>query len=239
MDVQRDFLDGYRAAVIRLRRSAIALRLFSLVIALLAGYSGHGAHADEGSFSVLRAPKPLPEFSLVDQHGRTFTREQLTNQWSLIFVGFTSCPHVCPMTLRRLEALRAEMGLRIGVDKIPEIVFLAVDPARDQPVLKDYLANFDPSNIGVTGAKSEIDKLVKGLGAAYRFVDKKPGSDYYEVLHSSAINLVNPQGELIAQLNPPFAVAPMTQFLVNLIRSAKSQLHAGAEAQSLANVDDE
>ena len=139
---------------------------------------------------------------------------------------------------RRLEALRAEMGLRIGVDKIPEIVFLAVDPARDRPVLKDYLANFDPSNVGITGAKPEIDKLVKGLEAAYRFSDKKPGSDYYDVLHSSAISLINPQGELTAQLNPPFAVQPMTQFLVTLIRQAESSVHAGAEIRALANVNE-
>lgn len=221
-------------------RSAHLWPLHLLLVALLAGFSGHGAHADDDQFAVLRAPKPLPEFSLLDQQGRGFSHVQLQDQWSLIFVGFTSCPHVCPMTLRRLEALRAEMGLRIGVDKIPDIIFLAVDPARDQPVLKDYLANFDPSNIGITGEKAEIDKLVKGLGAGYRFADKRPGSDYYDVLHSSAINLINPQGELVAQLNPPFAVRPMTEFLVNLIRSAEAAVHAdAAEHPAVAKADDQ
>lgn len=194
---------------------------------LLTGVAGYGANADDDQFSVLRSPKPLPEFSLVDQHGSKFSRQDLQNQWSLVFVGFTSCPHVCPMTLRRLEALRAEMGFRIGVDKIPEIVFLAVDPARDQPVLKDYLANFDPSNIGITGDKSQIDTLVSGLDAGYRFADIKPGSDYYDVLHSSAINLINPRGEMVARLNPPFAVQPMTEFLVNLIRSKTMSISTG------------
>lgn len=214
---------------------------FILILAvMLMAAVGHGAYADDDQFSVLRAPKPLPEFSLLDQHGNNFTQVQLQNQWSLIFVGFTSCPHVCPMTLRRLEALRAEMGLRIGVDKIPDIIFLAVDPVRDRPVLKDYLANFDPSNIGITGEKSEIDKLVKGLDGGYRFADKRPGSDYYDVLHSSAINLVNPKGELVAQMNPPFAVRPMTDFLVDLIRrttvSTAAQEH---ESAAVATVSDE
>lgn len=195
-----------------LRTVLMALQL------LLAGLSGHGAYADEKAFSVLRSPRPLPEFSLVDQHGGRFTRSQLRDRWSLIFVGFTSCPHVCPMTMMKLEAVRGEMGLRIATEKLPHIIFLAVDPARDQAALKDYLSHFDLNNIGITGEKTQIDTLVKGLDAAYRFTDKRPGSNYYDVLHTSAIHLISPQGEVVALMNPPFAVQPMAQFIVSLIR---------------------
>lgn len=207
------------------------LRAILVIVGLvLAGFSGHSARASDELFAVLNAPQRLPEFSLVDQQGLPFRRSELENFWSLAFVGFTSCQMVCPMTLMKLEALRAELGLRLSLEKLPQIVFLAVDPARDQPVLKSYLAHFDPDNIGVTGSKEQIDKLVEGLGAAYRFADKRPGSDYYDVLHTSAIALINPRGELVAKMNPPFDIQPMTVFVVNVIRSASSSAASVAGA---------
>ncbi len=205
-----------------------------LIIAglFLAGFAGHSARAANDEFSVLDAPQPLPDFSLVNQNGEAFSRSDLLNHWSLAFVGFTSCKMVCPMTLMKLEALRAELGLRVSPDIRPEIVFVAVDPARDQPVLKSYLAHFDPDNIGVTGAKEEIDKFVAGLDAAYRFAEKRPGSDYYDVLHTSAIAVINPRGELVAQMNPPFDVQPMAQFMVGVIRSKSTPVDSVADTHT-------
>ena len=85
-----------------------------------------------------------------------------------LLVGFTQCPDVCPFTLSNLEAVRAELGLRLRPDHLPNIVFLAVDPERDKPVLQNYLSHFHPDYIGITGEPQQIDKLVAGLDAFYR-----------------------------------------------------------------------
>src|SRR5262245_10452387 len=54
------------------------------------------------SATVLDAPRPLPQFSLVDEHGAAVTRNELTGRWTFLFFGFTHCPDVCPMTLQVL-----------------------------------------------------------------------------------------------------------------------------------------
>ena len=47
----------------------------------------------------------LAPFELVDQHKQAFTNANLTDQWSLFFIGFTYCPDICPTTLNKLAAV--------------------------------------------------------------------------------------------------------------------------------------
>lgn len=183
-----------------------------------------GAYARQQAVELVEPAKALPDFELQNQRGEAFSRDDLLNQWSLIFLGFTTCPDVCPVTLMKLEGVRAELGLRFTPDKIPQVVFLAVDPARDRAVLADYLAHFHPSHIGITGEVGQIDQLVKGLDAFYRIQKPKPGSDYYDVQHTAAIALINPKGEMVAKFKPPFHVQPIAQTIHQIIRSGMQGL---------------
>ena len=47
-------------------------------------------------------PREVKSFELTDHNGQSFTKEQLTGKWSLVFFGYTSCPDVCPTTLQNL-----------------------------------------------------------------------------------------------------------------------------------------
>ncbi len=123
---------------------SILIRAFSrgvFVGGLLAGQVMLAAEtvAATDDYERLKKPIAVKPFSLLDQNGAPFNLQSLKNHWSMIFVGFTTCPDVCPVTLGNLEAVRAEMGLRVSPERIPRIIFLAVDPARDVPVLKEYL----------------------------------------------------------------------------------------------------
>lgn len=159
----------------------------------------------------------IDDFQLIDHTGQPFTKQQLMGSWSLIFLGFTSCPDICPMTMSQLEGVRAELGLHFTPEKIPNIIFVAVDPARDKEVLGDYLAYFHPKNIGVTGTNDQLDRLVKSLEGFYRY-DKKKADMSYNVVHTAAIAVVNPNAEMVAKINPPFARANTAMELMLLIR---------------------
>lgn len=162
-------------------------------------------------------PQLLGDFSLKDQYGNDFGVDQFKGRWSMVFVGFTSCPDVCPVTLANLEAVRAEMGFRMSPERIPNIIFLAVDPDRDTAVLKDYLSYFHPQYIGITGDSSEIDKLIKSLDAFYR-LDRKSSSDgSYNVVHTASVSIISPEAKVVAKISPPFYPHKTGEYLMKVI----------------------
>ena len=191
--------------------------------ALLAGQVMLAAEAVAATddYERLKNPVAVKPFSLVDQNGAPFNLQSLKNHWSTIFVGFTTCPDVCPVTLGNLEAVRAEMGLRVSPERIPRIIFLAVDPARDVPVLKEYLGYFHPQYIGISGEVNQIGSLINSLNAFYRLDKKHLDANDYDVLHTAYVSLINPAGEMVAKLNPPFHPHKTAMYLSQLISGVR------------------
>ena len=102
-------------------------------------------------------------------------------------------------------------------DRLPAVIFLGVDPDRDRANLKDYTTQFHPDFLGVTGASDQIERALKGVDAvATRTKPDARGS--YQVAHSAAVAVVDPQARLVAKISPPFDPAPTAQFLADLIR---------------------
>jgi protein SCO1/2 len=133
-------------------------------------------------------------------------------------VGFTQFPDVCPVTLANQEAVRAELGVRQRPDHQPNIIFLAVDPERDKPVLQDYLSHFHTDYVGVTGEPQQIDKLVAGLDAFYRLEKTHPNDHRYQVKHSAAVSIINPRAEIVAKISPPFHPHRTADYLFKVIK---------------------
>ena len=98
-------------------------------------------------------------------HGKPFTADTLKGRWSLVLAGFTHCSDVCPFTLANLEQVVSELGLLTRPDRLPAVIFLGVDPDRDRANLKDYVVQFHPDFLGVTGAIDQIDRALKGVDA--------------------------------------------------------------------------
>lgn len=173
------------------------------VLALTAGLlTAHGWRQIQSppaiSGTLLPAPRPIPEFSLLTAAGQPFTNADLQGHWSVFFFGFTHCPDVCPMTLATLN-----QTARLLAADTPRFVFVTVDPMRDTPdVLGPYVHYFNPAFTGVTGNQAAIAALTQALGIAYTYT---PGAtpDEYTVDHSAALLLFNPRGELAAVFTPP------------------------------------
>ena len=47
-------------------------------------------------------PRELPDFALQQSDGTQLMPGELHGHWTLVFIGFTFCPDVCPMTLAQL-----------------------------------------------------------------------------------------------------------------------------------------
>lgn len=191
------------------------LMLFTVVAVLAAGAGlwlglrGDGQPAApldgperDGPLTLLPEPRPLADFSLVDQHGRAFSRADLEGRWSLVFFGFASCPHICPDTLFQLQ--RAVNGLDpVGETERPRVVFVSVDPERDTPErLDEYVAQFGPDVIAITGEHPQLRALATQLGIHYNIPDHAPG-EWYNVDHTVSVPVLDPQARWAGVLGAP------------------------------------
>lgn len=167
--------------------------------------------------TLLSQPRALPEFTLVDQDGKPYGKAALRGRWTLVFPGFTHCPDVCPTTLAYLKTLHAELAKQ---NRSLNVVFLSVDPERDQPEqLATYVRYFNPAFSGITGGEPELARFAQSLMITYL---KVPGAEAtsYSMDHSAALVLINPQAEVAGFFTPPFQLSPMTADLASLMAPA-------------------
>ena len=146
--------------------------------------------------------RPVPQFSLIDHDEKTFTKDNLTDGWSLVFFGFTHCPDICPSTLAVLSQVTEDLDTT-HADKL-DVYMVTVDPKRDTPAhLKNYVTYFHKDFVGVTGGADQLGLVTKSLGAVARIQDHEKGAMDYAVDHSSHMALINPKGNLYAIFTAP------------------------------------
>ena len=197
------------------------LLILAALCAALAGFylarqlDRPGAQLASGTW--LPAARAIPDFTLLDAEGRTFTRRDLEGTPSLVFFGFTHCPDVCPTTLVKLVQARKQAALPGGL----RVVFVSVDPQRDTPpVIGQYVRAFDPQFIGLTGDPSSLAELARRFGVAVSRVEL-PGGDY-TMDHSAVIFLLDADARLVGLFTPPFNAAALAQDLRAVAPSLKS-----------------
>jgi len=168
---------------------------------------------------MLDAPRLLEDFELVDQHGESFQRQDLEENWSLVFIGFTHCPDVCPATLHLLD----ELDQRLRSDGyVVNPVFISVDPERDTPeVLARYVGHFSERIVGATGPHDQLARLCDGLDFAYVRIPASKGR--YTIDHSGALALINPQSHLVGYFMPPFDSNRLTTDLAIVLEQGRSE----------------
>lgn len=134
-------------------------------------------------------------FTLVDDNGAEFTEQNLLGRFSLIYFGFTHCPDICPDELDKMGEMLTTL-LRQGVELQP--IFVTCDPARDLPaVLKQYLAEFHPGLVGLTGLYEQVKAMCKKYRVYFLTPpDVQPGQDYL-VDHSIFFYLMDKEGQFI------------------------------------------
>ncbi|AOA64590.1 Copper-binding protein [Komagataella phaffii CBS 7435] len=142
--------------------------------------------------------KPLVggPFDLIDTNGEQFTQEKLKDKFSLIYFGFTHCPDICPDELDKLGLMLDELKSKYNIQIQP--IFITCDPARDSPaIIKEYLKDFHPDIIGLTGTYDKIKECCKNFRVYFSTPrDVKAGQDYL-VDHSIFFYLMDKEGEFI------------------------------------------
>jgi protein SCO1/2 len=167
-------------------------RLACLLLPLLFALDAGAASLKAGVFE---PPRAAPELALAAASGAPFKLAAWRGQVVILEFGYTHCAAVCPATLAQLAQARTLLGAQAGG---LQVVFVTVDPARDDAVrLRSYLAQFDPGFIGLTGTPRQIDATMKAYGIT---ASKLPiaGSADYGMNHSAYIYFIDRQGMLRA-----------------------------------------
>lgn len=128
-------------------------------------------------------------FELVDGTGALVNETDVVTEPSIIYFGYTFCPDVCPIDNAR-NAAAVDILAQQGKSVTP--IFISIDPKRDTvEVVSDYIVNFHPKMIGLTGN----DVQVKQAANAYRVVFSRADDDpeYYLMNHSVFSYFVTPE----------------------------------------------
>ena len=155
--------------------------------------------------TLLPTAKAITAFQLMDQKNQPFTEQNLRGHWSLVFMGYTHCPDICPTTLTTLQ--QTLLLMQQQPIELPKVIFISVDPARDTPdVLAQYVGYFNPDFIGLTGSDEQLANISKQTATFYMKAAGASGDinkNDYLMEHSAAILLINPKAELQAFLTAP------------------------------------
>jgi protein SCO1/2 len=165
--------------------------------------------------TLIDQPRQLPAFKLQNAYGEV-SNETLKGSWTLVFIGFTHCPDVCPTTLTELSRAQ-KIWAASKLSNKPKLLFISVDPERDTPkILADYAAFFNKDTITGTAPEPQLGELMSALGLVYM---KVPQADTYTMDHSATLVLLNPNAEFAGIIRPPLKPEAIAKDLLTLSES--------------------
>ncbi|MDX1300138.1 MAG: SCO family protein [Pseudomonas sp.] len=183
-------------------RTQITVFVLVAIVALVMGLTVNKVLTSQGQgdptalldagIVLLPQSRSLPALSLTNQDGEVVAVDQLKEQWSLLFFGYTFCPDICPATLAQLRQLQGQLPPET-LSKL-RVVLVTVDPNRDTPQqLKKYLEYFDAGFIGWTGDQATLQKLANSVSIP--FIPADTSEQDYTVDHSGNLVLIGPDGK--------------------------------------------
>ncbi len=168
--------------------------------------------------TALTEPYAKPSVTLTDMNGRPFRIDRDTHRPVVLVVfGYTHCRWVCSRVLTDVAAALRPMdpGTRGRI----QLLFVSVDPRRDTgAALRQYLAGFDPTFLGLTAPLPVVRMLGEDLGVPVT----GPQSDDadYTVGHGAQVVGFGPDGRAHLMWMPGTAPGDLRADLVRLASSA-------------------
>jgi len=134
--------------------SSLAVVMIAMVLTLLFTKSASFRGTAYGE------PYPTaPQIELIRSNGETFRLSDQKGKIVLLFLGYTSCPDVCPTTLAELKLVMDDLGDK---SKFVQVVFVSVDPKRDTPdKTQEYVEHFNKEFIGLSGPFDKLEAVWK------------------------------------------------------------------------------
>lgn len=192
----------------RLVFAAAGLALATAVAAVVALYLSNSGLREAAKNAT--APAIGGPFSLIDHTGRGVTEADYRGKLMVVYFGYTFCPDVCPTGLYKIaQALDALGEDANGVHPL----FITVDPERDTTaVMKDYVANFHPDLVGLSGSLEQIGATTKAYRVYVAKAEPEAGAaaDEYLVDHTAITYVMGRDGGFRQALSHGSSVEEIT-----------------------------
>lgn len=164
--------------------------LLLLTVALLIGGC---SDSRDWALKELTGLMPSLAFELQNTAGETVHADAFEGQVVALFFGFTNCPHICPMTLAKLNYAMDRMDE--GAEDI-RVLFVTVDPERDSPqALEEFVSRFGDQFVGLRGNDDQLIRVTKRYRTTYSRGEPDANGDY-PVTHSSAVYIFDRDGQV-------------------------------------------
>ena len=142
--------------------------------------------------------RDIPDFSLAQSDGTRLIRGELKGHWTVVFLGFTHCPDICPTTLGQMSRIQKELT-KYPESTRPRVLFVSVDPDRDTAnSVGEYAHSINKDTIAATGDLASLEKFATSLSMMFSKQPPEPGmpEDVYSVDHSASFAVLNPNAQL-------------------------------------------
>lgn len=159
------------------------------------------------ALTLFTTPRTIPPFSLQQAGASALTQDTLKGHWTVVFLGFTHCPDICPTTLAQLAGAQ-KLWAALPEATRPRVLFVSADPERDTPTLiAQYAHAFHPDTLTATAPLPQLQAFTRSLSLVFM---KAPGAsgqpDDYSIDHSAALVLLDPQVRMAGVAQPPFDI---------------------------------
>ncbi|MBQ4875554.1 MAG: SCO family protein [Rickettsiaceae bacterium H1] len=132
------------------------------------------------------------KFVLRNQEGKEISNKDLFGKYTMIFFGFSRCPHICPTQLGIISQILEEIN-----SKKLQAFFITIDPSYDNiERLKEFHEKFDERIQMLTGSKEEI-KQITDQYKVYVSSSENPE----ETNHSTIVYVMGKDGKYMEHLN--------------------------------------
>ena len=166
-----------------------------------------------GFYKLVRT-RQINNFELIEGSNK-FSNNDLKGAWDILFLGFASCPDMCPMTMKKMAM--ADSNLPEEISSKVNFRMISVDPDRDTPEkMQEYASAFNPNFSGITGDIEVIYKLATDLTLPFVPVI---GSDVtnYDMDHSMNLAVIDPKGNYFGFFKSPHTPERMAQVLESIV----------------------
>ncbi len=160
--------------------------------------------------------KILTDYTLTDENGKALNLADLRGKPLVLSMVYTSCFHICPMTIKHLAKVVDKAKEAVGKDAF-QIAILGFDAQNDSPLAMNHFAKKQGINdLGwklLSADQETINSLSKELG--FLFFTSPNGFD-----HVVQATVIDANGEVYRQVygevfETPLLVEPLMELIFN------------------------
>ena len=153
-------------------------------------------------------PRRVAPFTLRQSDGTQLVPGELRGHWTVVFLGFTHCPDVCPTTLGELSKAQKQWE-SLPESRRPRVLFVSVDPERD--------------TLAATADVPPLERFVGSIGLVFAKVPShdEAAPDAYSIEHSGALVVLDPQARMAGLVQPPFDALAIADDLTHLTKTQR------------------